>query len=48
MKNRLIEIRRQEIADNAKQIISAFQRGELTPQTADKVIAQLQKSLQDN
>ncbi len=47
MQNRLIENRRQEIADEAKQAISSFHRGELKPQTADEVIAELQKSLQN-
>ena len=48
MQNRLIEERRQKIADDAKQAISSFHRGELTPQTAEEVIAELQKSLQNN
>ncbi len=48
MQNRLIENRRQEIADEAKQAISSFHRGELKPQTADEVIAELQKSLQND
>lgn len=48
MQNRLIENRRQEIADDAKQAISSFHRGELKPQTADEVIAELQKSLQND
>ena len=48
MQNRLIENRRQEIADDAKQAISSFHRGELPPQTADEVIAELQKTLQND
>ena len=48
MQNRLIENRRQEIADEAKQAISSFHRGELKTQTADEVIAELQKSLQND
>ena len=48
MPNRLTENRRQEIADDAKQAISSFHRGELKPQTADEVIAELQKSLQND
>ena len=48
MQNRLMENRRQEIADDAKQAISSFHRRELKPQTADEVIAELQKSLQND
>ena len=48
IQNRLIEVRRQEIADDAKQAISAFHRAELRPQNADEIIAQLQQSLQDH
>ena len=46
--NRLIENRRQEIAENAKQAISSFHKGELKPQTVNEVIAELQESLQDD
>lgn len=48
VQNRLIENRRQEIADDARQAISSFHRGELKPQTVDEVIAELQESLQDD
>ena len=43
-----LPVAQEEIADDEKQAISSFHLGELTPQTADEVIAQLQKSLQDN
>lgn len=47
VQNRLIENRRQEIAEDAKQAISSFHKGELKTQTADEVIAELQEALQD-
>ena len=48
IQNRLIETRRQEIAEDAKQVITAFDKGELNPQTADQIIEELQKTLQDD
>ncbi len=48
VQNRLIENRRQEIAEDAKQAISSFHKGELKVQTADEVIAELQEALQDD
>ena len=48
VQNRLIENRRQEIAEEAKQSISSFHTGELKAQTANEVMAELQESLQDN
>ena len=48
MQNRLIENRRQEIAEDAKKAISSFHRGELKSQTADLIIEELQKTLQDD
>ncbi len=48
VQNRLVENRRQEIAEDAKQAISSFHAGEFKAQTANEVMAELQKSLQDN
>jgi hypothetical protein len=48
VQNRLLENRRQEIAEDAKQAISFFHKGELKPQTAEEVIAELKESLQDD
>ena len=43
---RQIEGRRNEIAASAREAIEAFQAGELKPQTADEVIADLRGALQ--
>jgi hypothetical protein len=48
VQNRLLENRRQEIAEDAKQAISSFHKGELKLQTAKEVIAELQQTLQDD
>ncbi len=48
VQNRLIENRRQEIAEDAKQAISSFHKGELKAQTANEIIAELQEALQDD
>ncbi len=48
VQNRLIENRRQEIAEDGKKAISSFHEGELKAQTANEVIAELQESLQDS
>ena len=48
IQNRLIENRRQEIAEDAEKAILSFHKGELKPQTADEVIAELQETLQDD
>ncbi len=45
MANRLIESRRQEIAQDAQEAISAFHQGRLTPKSATEVIAELRESL---
>jgi hypothetical protein len=45
--NRRIESRREEIAQNAKTSIAAFQAGQLKPQTAEEAIAELRQSLND-
>ena len=46
LRKRLIEERRNEIAASARESIKAFQSGELKPQSADEVIADLRASLQ--
>ena len=48
IQNRLIESRRQEIAEDAKESITIFQQGKLRPQSAETVISQLQKVLEEN
>ena len=48
VQNRLRENHRQEIAEDAKQAISSFHKGELKPQTADEIIAELQETLEDD
>lgn len=48
MHNRLIEARRQEISEDAKKAFASFHQGELTPQTADQIIAELQETLKDD
>lgn len=48
VQNRLRENHRQEIAEDAKQAISSFHKGELKTQTADEIIAELQETLNDD
>lgn len=48
LQNRLIENRRQEIFEDAKQAISSFHKGELKARTANEVISELQESLRDD
>lgn len=47
MQNRHIEMRRKEIAADADASLAAFRAGELTPQSAEDVIAELHDSLTD-
>jgi hypothetical protein len=47
LNNRRIESQREEIAQDAKSSISAFHAGQLTPQTAEKTISELRRSLND-
>jgi len=47
IRHRQIEARRAEIAANAQQTIDAFHQGQLPPQSADTVIAELRRSLDD-
>ncbi|NEN98934.1 MAG: hypothetical protein F6K50_26545, partial [Moorea sp. SIO3I7] len=48
IQNRLIESRRKEIAEDAKESIARFKQGKLRPQSAETVISQLQKALDEN
>lgn len=48
VQNRLRENHRQEIAEDAKQAILSFHKGELKTQTADEIIAELQETLDDD
>jgi hypothetical protein len=48
VQNRLLENRRQEIAEDAKQGISSFHKGELKSQTAEEVIAELRETVRDD
>lgn len=47
LQNRRIESKREEIAQNAKKSIAAFQAGELKAQTAEEVISELRQFLND-
>lgn len=47
LQRRQTEARRVEIAANAQQAVTAFQQGQLTPQSATEVIAELRRSLSD-
>jgi len=44
---RHIENRRREIAEDAQKTIAAFQSGQLKPQSAEKIIAELRHSLSE-
>ncbi|NUN64157.1 hypothetical protein HCU40_05175 [Pseudanabaena biceps] len=45
IKNQMIEARREEIAQDTKESISAFHRGELKPQPIEDIISELQATL---
>ncbi len=45
VKNQMIEARREEIAQDAKEAIAAFHRGELKPQPIENIISELQAAL---
>jgi len=47
VRNRQIERQRQEIAEDAQKSLAAFQAGELKPQTASELIAELQQELDE-
>jgi hypothetical protein len=47
IQNRLVETRRQEIAEDAKESIAAFHQGNLKPQSIEAIVAELRETLQD-
>jgi hypothetical protein len=48
IKNQMIETRRDEIAQDAKEAIAAFHRGELKPQPIEDIISELQATLAED
>ena len=48
VKNQMIEARRDEIAQDAKEAIATFHRGELKPQPIDDIISELQATLAED
>jgi len=48
VKNQMIEARREEIAQDAKESIAAFHRGELKPQPIEEIISELQATLAED
>ena len=48
VKNQMIEARREEIAQNAKEAIAAFHRGELKPQPLEDIISELEETLTED
>jgi len=46
LRNRRIDARRQEIAEDAQQAIALFRQGKLTPQSATDVISELHEGLE--
>jgi hypothetical protein len=48
VRSRHIERRRQEIAEYAQQSLAAFRAGQLKPQTASEVIAELRREMDDD
>ena len=46
LRNRQIDARRQEIADDAQQTVALFRQGKLVPQSAKDVIAELHEGLE--
>ena len=47
-RKRLIETRRQKIALDAQESLSAFRQGQFTVQPADQVVQELHESLDEN
>jgi hypothetical protein len=45
--SRYIEYRRRQIAENAKESLTAFRAGKLKPQSADEIIIELHRLLFD-
>jgi hypothetical protein len=48
IKNQMIEARRDEIAQDAKEAIADFHRGELKPQPIEDIISELQATLAED
>ncbi len=48
VKNQMIEARRDEIAQDAKEAIAAFHRGELKPQPIEAIISELKATLAED
>ena len=48
IKNQMIETCREEIAQDAKEAIAAFHRGELKPQPIEDIISELQAILTED
>ena len=48
VKNQIIEACREEIAQDAKEAIAAFHRGELKPQLIEEIISELQATLAED
>lgn len=48
VKNQMIEARRDEIAQDAKEAIAAFHSGELKPQPIEDIISELQATLAED
>ena len=48
VKNQMIEACREEIAQDAKEAIAAFHRGELKPQPIEEIIPELQATLAED
>jgi len=46
LQNRLLDIRRQEIARDAKESINAFHQGEFKPQPLDIILRELRETLE--
>ena len=47
VQNRLIDIRRHEIARDAKDALAAFHQGQLKPQPFEDIIVELRETLQE-
>ncbi|MFM7602579.1 MAG: hypothetical protein ACKO7R_15495 [Pseudanabaena sp.] len=48
VKNQMIEARREEIAQDAKEAIAAFHRRELKPQPIEEIISELRATLAED
>jgi fructose-1-phosphate kinase PfkB-like protein len=48
LRNRQIDARRQEIAEDARQTVALFRQGKLVPQSAKDVIAELHEELEQD